>query len=145
MGLLRRKPGVLVPTFVEELVRTIRQDGPSQRGDGVDHLPKFSFRVLLFVQRSSKSLLRPLPFNGDECNTPGRLYQREVLVCRNSRFSRINCERPEDLIVFRQYRLGPPCPYSVLKCNVTIFLCEDRLPGHIWDNDSRLQECSSTT
>src|SRR5258708_40273626 len=60
MGLFGRKPSVLVPTFVEELIRTIRQDGPSQRGDRVDHLPKFSFRVLQFAQRSAECPLRSL-------------------------------------------------------------------------------------
>jgi hypothetical protein len=145
MRLFGTKPRIVMPSFVEKLVRTIRQVAPGKCGDRIYYLSKFCFRIRYLIQRFSKGLLRPLPFNGDECNMPGRLYQREILGCRNSRLGRINCKRPEDLIVFRQYRLGPSCPYSVLKGNVTIFLCEDRLTGHIWDNDSRLQECSSTT
>src|ERR1700730_15317152 len=44
--LFGRQAGVLMPALVKELVRTIREIAPGQRGDRVDHLPKFSFRVL---------------------------------------------------------------------------------------------------
>src|SRR5271167_2870268 len=59
--LFGRQAGVLMPALVKELVRTIRQIAPSQRGDGVDHLPKFPFRVLYFLQRFAECLLRSLP------------------------------------------------------------------------------------
>ena len=43
---LRETGGVLMPALVQELVRTIRQNAPGQRRDGVDDLPKFPFRIL---------------------------------------------------------------------------------------------------
>ncbi len=44
--LFGRQAGVLMPALVKELVRTIRQIAPGQRGDRVDHPAKFAFRVL---------------------------------------------------------------------------------------------------
>src|SRR5882724_1133465 len=38
MGLVSGKSCVFVPTFVKELVRTIRKNGPGQCRDRIDHL-----------------------------------------------------------------------------------------------------------
>src|SRR6185295_15548731 len=60
MRLFRGETCIFMPTFVEELVRAIRQIAPRQRRDGINHLPKFRFRLLDFVERISEGLLRPL-------------------------------------------------------------------------------------
>src|ERR1700726_1355053 len=74
IGLLAGEARVLMPALVKELVRTIRQIAPGQRGDRIDYLPTFCFRIRYLIQRSSKTPLRPLPFNRDQCDTPSRLY-----------------------------------------------------------------------
>jgi len=43
---LRRETGVVMPTLVKELIRTIRQMAPRERGDRVDDLSKLKFRLL---------------------------------------------------------------------------------------------------
>src|SRR5262247_731494 len=60
MRLFRRKTCIFMPAFVEELVRTIRQIAPHECRDGINHLPKFGFRLLDFIKRISEGLLRPL-------------------------------------------------------------------------------------
>src|SRR5262252_10323584 len=60
MRLFRRKTCIFMPAFVEELVRTFRQIAPGECRDGINHLPKFGFRLLDFFKRIPESLLRPL-------------------------------------------------------------------------------------
>src|ERR1700746_1450931 len=64
------KARVLMPTFVEELVWTIRQIAPSQRGDGVDHLPEFGLRVLDLIQRLPASV--GVQWRYERCGPPPR-------------------------------------------------------------------------
>jgi hypothetical protein len=90
------------------------------------------------VERGSESFLRSLPFNCDQRDVPGRLDQSEVRIRRQARLGRINSERPEDLIVFRQYRLGPPRPYPILKGNIAKLLPPNRLSGNIRHDNSLL-------
>src|SRR5215510_9765349 len=45
MRLFGRETCVVMPSFVQEIVRTIRQIALGQRGDRIDHLPKSGFRV----------------------------------------------------------------------------------------------------
>src|SRR5216683_3079708 len=49
--LLRREARVVMPSLVEELDRTICQTAPRERGDRIDHDPKFIFACLQFVER----------------------------------------------------------------------------------------------
>src|SRR5258708_6739706 len=61
MRLFRGQACVLMPSFVEELVRTIGQIAPRHRGDGVNNLPKFGLGLLHLVERISKSFLGSFP------------------------------------------------------------------------------------
>src|SRR5580658_6516465 len=54
------KACVLMPSFVKELVRTIRQIAPGECGDRVNHLPKLGLGLLDLVKRSFKRFLCPL-------------------------------------------------------------------------------------
>src|SRR5262249_26126037 len=89
MRLFRGETGVFMPTFVEELVRTIRQITPRECRDGINHLPKFGFRLLDFIKRIFEGFLRPPAFNCDESDisssTRGRLHQSKVLSRRHAR------------------------------------------------------------
>src|SRR5262249_34115705 len=138
MRLFRRETCIVMPTFVEELVRTIRQIAPRERGNGINHLPKFGFRLLDLLKGMSEGFLRPLAFNCDERDissaTRGRLHQSMVFSRRHARLGRIHCKRPEDLILFRQYRLGPPRPYRILKGNATVFLPPNAFGSNIRHN-----------
>src|SRR6185295_2084541 len=58
MRLFRGEPCVFMPTFAEEFVWTIRQTAPRERGNGINHLPKFGFRLLDFVKCILKCFLR---------------------------------------------------------------------------------------
>src|SRR5260370_31516148 len=49
--LLRREARVVMPSLVEELDRTICQSAPRERGDRIDHHPKFIFGWLQFIER----------------------------------------------------------------------------------------------
>src|SRR5690348_18427880 len=73
-----RKTCVLMPFFVEELVRTIRQIAPGQCGDRINHLPKSGLRPLDLVKRTSERFLRPLPFNCDTRDAPRRFDQFKI-------------------------------------------------------------------
>src|SRR5262245_38541693 len=88
---------VFVPTFTEKLVRTVRQIAPRERRDGINHPPKFGFRLLDFIKRISESFLRPLAFNCDErdisSGTRGRLHQSKVLSRRHARLGRVHSKR----------------------------------------------------
>src|SRR5262249_352999 len=145
MRLFWRETCVFVPTFVEELVRTIRQIAPRECRDRINHLPKCGFRLLDMVKHISEGFLRPLAFNCDEHDARGRLDQSKVLTRRHSRLSRIHGKRPEDWIIVGHYRLGPPRPYCVRQGRTTIFLPPTGFGSNIRHNDSRLQECGSTT
>src|SRR5262249_42393567 len=83
MRLLRRETRIFMPPFVEELVRTIREIAPRERGNGIDHLPQSGFRLLDFLEGMSKGFLRPLAFDGDERDissaTRSRLHESKVL------------------------------------------------------------------
>src|SRR6266849_484516 len=46
-----REARVVMPSLVEELDRTICQTAPRERGDRIDHHPKFIFGCLQFVER----------------------------------------------------------------------------------------------
>src|SRR6185295_12928176 len=59
MRLFRREPCILMPTFAEELVGTIRKIAPRECRDSINHLPKFGFRLLDFIKRISEALLGP--------------------------------------------------------------------------------------
>ena len=77
---------VFVPTFVNVLARTIRQIAPSERGNGIYHLPKFGFRLLDLLKGISEGFLRSLAFNCDQCNACCPLYEREIRIRRYPRF-----------------------------------------------------------
>src|SRR5262245_253359 len=81
--LLRRETRIFMPTFVKELVRTIGQIAPRERGNGINHLSKFGFRLLDLLKGMSEGFLRPLAFNCDERDissaTRSRLHASEVL------------------------------------------------------------------
>jgi hypothetical protein len=51
MRFFRGETCIFVPTFVEELVRAIRQIAPRERGNSVNHLTEFGFRLLYFYFR----------------------------------------------------------------------------------------------
>src|SRR5215471_753189 len=57
VGLVWGEPSILMPTFVQKLVRTVGQIAPNQRGDRINHLPQFGFRPLDLLERTSKSFL----------------------------------------------------------------------------------------
>src|SRR5215472_16108589 len=90
MRLLLGETCVFVPTFAEKLVRTIRQIAPRECRDGINHVPKFRFRLLDFIKRTSEGFLRPLAFNCDERDISSGacrlLHQSEVLSGRPARF-----------------------------------------------------------
>jgi hypothetical protein len=94
------KARVLMPTFVEELVWTIRQIAPSQRGDGVDHLPEFGLRVLDLIQRLPESFLRSLAFNCDTSDVARRLDQLKLSTVRGPRLRIGYAQGPENLSRF---------------------------------------------
>src|ERR1700731_3111948 len=48
--LLRREARVVMPSLVEELDRTICQTAPRERGDRINHHPKFIFGCLQFIE-----------------------------------------------------------------------------------------------
>src|SRR5262249_41497531 len=147
MRLLRRETRIFMPTFVKKLVRTIREIAPRERGNGINHLPKFGFRLLDLLKGISEGFLRLLAFNCDERDTTargrGRLHQSKVLSRRHARLARIHGKGPEDLIIPRHYRLGPPRPYRIPKSKVTVFLPPNGFGSNILHNDSRLQESGS--
>src|SRR6516162_4863834 len=113
--------------------------------NSIGHATKLFFRLPDLVKGASESYLRSLAFNCDKCDAAGGLDQTEICIRRHARLGRINSERSEDLIVFRQYRLGPTSPYSVLKGNVPILLPPVWLGGDIRHDDSRFRECGSPT
>src|ERR1700747_90841 len=78
MRLFRGETGIFMPTFVEELVRTVRQIAPRECRDGINHLPKFGLRLLDLVKRISEGFLRPLAFNCDASDVPGSLDQFKI-------------------------------------------------------------------
>src|SRR5207244_9742698 len=82
--LFRREASVFVPSFVEELVGTVRQIAPSQRRDRINHLAEFGLRLLHPIKRISKSFLRPLPFDCNPGDVPCRLDQFEIVIVANS-------------------------------------------------------------
>src|SRR5580700_6609370 len=57
MRFFRGQACVLMPLFVEELVRTIRQIAPSHCWDRINHLPKFGLGLLDLVKRTSERFL----------------------------------------------------------------------------------------
>src|SRR6267154_158431 len=85
MRFFRRKTCVLMPFFVKELVRTIRQIAPGQCRDRINHLPKSGLRPLDLVKRISERFLRPLAFDGDASDVTCAFYEREVFFGGNSR------------------------------------------------------------
>src|SRR5215472_14465032 len=96
MRLFRRETRIFVPTLVEEFILTIRQIAPRERGNSINHLPKFGFRLLDLLKGISEGFLRPLAFNCDERYTSararGRLHQSKVLSRRHPRLGRIHCK-----------------------------------------------------
>src|ERR1700692_3193192 len=105
MWLFGGKACVLMPFFIEEFVRTIRQIAPGQCGNRINHLPKPGLRRLEFAKRLSERFLRPLAFNGDAGDMPGAFYEREVFFGRNSHLMRVKRESAQHLVVLRQDRL----------------------------------------
>ena len=91
MRLLRGEACIFMPTFVEELVRTIRQIAPRECRDGINHLPKFGFRLLDFVERISEGFLRLLTFNCDARDV--RELLDESLMERRGLFGLVVVER----------------------------------------------------
>src|SRR5215813_7013273 len=91
MRLFRGETCIFMPTFVEELVRTIRQIAPRECRDGINHLPKFGFRLLDFVKRISEGFLRPLAFNCDARDV--RELLDEALMERRGPFGLVVVER----------------------------------------------------
>src|SRR5882724_9766073 len=80
MRFFRRKTCVLMPFFVEELVRAIGQIAPGQCRDRINHLPKSGLRPLDLVKRISERFLRPLAFDGDASDVTCAFYEREVFL-----------------------------------------------------------------
>src|SRR5262249_29185336 len=112
--------------------------------NSIDHPAKLFFRLTDRVKGISERFLRPLAFDCDQREAPGRLDQSKVRIRRHARLGRINRKRPENLIVLRQNWLGPRRPYPVAQGNVAIFLRPVWLSADIWDNDTCLQKCSSS-
>src|SRR5260370_16724621 len=79
------KACVLMPSFVKELVRTIRQIAPGEGGDGINHLPKVGFRVPDRLQRGSERFLGSLPFNCDASDVSAGLDQFQTPTLRTPR------------------------------------------------------------
>src|SRR6266446_5200241 len=82
--LFGRKTCVLVPSFVEELVGTVRQIAPRKSGNRIDHLPKFRLRLLQKGHRISEGFVRSLSLDCDSRDMPGRLDEFEIFIVRNS-------------------------------------------------------------
>src|SRR5437660_2914586 len=82
--LFRREACVLVPSSVEELVRTVRQIAPRKSGNRIDHLPKFRLRLLQQGQRICEGFLRSLSLDCDSRDMPCRLDEFEIFIVRNS-------------------------------------------------------------
>src|SRR5258707_4575538 len=143
MRFFRRKSCVLMPFFVEELVRTIRQIAPGQCGDRINHLPKSGLRPLDLVKRISERFLRPLAFNGDASDVTCAFYEREVFFGGNSRLMGIKRESAQHLVVLRQDRLGPPGSYPISGREIAILLLPALLRGDIGDNHPVLAKCCS--
>src|ERR1700746_1812692 len=107
MRFFRRKACVLMPFFVEELVRTIRQIAPGQCGDRINHLPKSGLRPLDLVKRISERFLRPLPFNCDTRDVPRGFDQCKILLIWGSSLRIGDAESAENLPIFRNERFRP--------------------------------------
>src|SRR5215813_13228920 len=91
MRLFWRETCVFMPTFVEELARTVRQTAPRECRDGINHLPEFGFRLLDFVKRISEVFLRSLAFNCDARDV--RELLDEALMERRGPFGLVVVER----------------------------------------------------
>ncbi len=68
--LFRRVACVLVPSFVEKLVGTVRQIAPRKSGNRIDYLPKFRLRLLQQGQRICKGFVRSLSLDCDSRDMP---------------------------------------------------------------------------
>src|SRR5258708_7589393 len=95
MRLFGGKTRILVPTFVEELVRTVRQIAPGQRGDRINHLPKPGLRIFDLIPRCSESVLSSLTFNRYAGYVRCPLDQSQILFGGTSRLGRIERESAE--------------------------------------------------
>ncbi len=112
--------------------------------NSIDHHAKLFFRLTDRVKGISERFLRALTFDCDECEAPGRPNQIKVDLRRQARLSRIDRERPENLILFRQDRLRPRRAYPIPEGKVATVLPPVWLGGDIWDNHTCLQECGSS-
>src|SRR4029079_6811576 len=108
--------------------------------NSVDRPAQLFLRLTDRIKSTSKRFLRPLAFDCDECEAPGRRNQSKVRLRRHARLSRIDRERPENLILLRQYRLGPRRTYPIPEGNVAILLPPVWLGGDIGDNHTCLQK-----
>src|SRR5689334_6146797 len=143
MRLFMREACVLVPALVKELVWALRQIAPSQSWDGIDHLPKSSFRPLHLIRGAPESFLRTLAFDCDPRDVSSAFDERKIFFTGHPRLVRVKCEGAQDLFVFGQYRLGPRGAYSILNGKVAILLRPFWVCRDIRDDDPLFQECRS--
>src|SRR5690242_9739649 len=84
MRLFRGQACVVVPSFIEEFVRTIGQIAPGECWNSVNHLSKSCFRFLDLTQCSSESFLGPLPFDCNTSNVSSSFDQFKIFKARSS-------------------------------------------------------------
>src|SRR5260221_2223732 len=106
-------------------------------GKAIDHLPEFLIGLL-------ECRLRSVALDSDKCESSGPLNHSKVDLRRQARLSRIDRERPENLVLFRQDRLRPRRAYPIAEGKVATVLPPAWLGGDIWDNHTCLQECGSS-
>src|SRR5262249_23682425 len=91
MRLFRGETCIFMPTFVEELARTVRQGAPRECRNGINHLPELGFRLLDLLERISEGFLRPLALNCDARDV--RELLDEALMERRGLFGLVVVER----------------------------------------------------
>src|SRR6266568_3727967 len=145
MRLFGRETCVVMPSFVQEFVRTIRQIAPCQRRNRINDPQKFGFRPPELVEGTSESFLRSLAFNCDQCDVPRALDQREIRIRGYARLGTVQSECAKHLIILRQDRLGPRRSYPIPDRKVAISIRPARIRSNVGYDDSRFQERGSAT
>src|SRR5215468_350132 len=118
VGLFRGKTRVVVPSLVEEFLRTVRQTAPRECWNRINDFSQSSFRLLDLLERLPQRRLRSFALNRDDGDVRCSLDQLKITVARLSGLRIIDCESAKHFIVFRNEWLGPSRSQSVTQGNV---------------------------
>src|SRR5258708_37950386 len=108
LHIFKRPAEIIEHHLVRLKQRSLRVQDCDMLRKAIDRLPQLQISLL-------ERRLRPVALDSDKCEAPGRLNHSKVRLRRHARLSGIDRERPENLILFRQYRLGPRRTYPIPK------------------------------